>query len=111
MARQIGTLRTLKTVKALKGESLKIDLGKAFTGTLTSWMKKDTLEDEYIEFDIVDSRYLFLTKAKTADLFDTKNKVAGKWYFDVRHLAVGGTADDEKTIFVGTILFHNNVTS
>lgn len=111
MARQISTLRTLKTVKALKGESLKIDLGKTFTGTLTSWMKKDTLEDEYIEFDVIDNRYLFLTKAKTADLFDAKNKVAGKWYFDVRQLPVDGVDDDEKTIFVGTILFYNNVTS
>ena len=111
MARQISTLRTLKAVKALKGESLKIDLGKTFTGTLTSWMKKDSLEDEYIEFDIIEGRYLFLTKNKTADLFDTKNVVAGTWYFDVRQLPTDGTEDDEKTIFVGTILFYNNVTS
>ena len=86
-------------------------MGKVFTGTLTSWMKKDLLGSEYVEFDIVDGRYLFLTKAKTADLFDTKNKVAGKWNFDVRHLPTGGTEDDEKTIFVGIVLFYNNVTS
>ena len=111
MSYKVQTVKTLKTVKALRDQSLTIDLGKTFTGTLTSWMKKDTLENEYIEFDIIDSRYLFLTKAKTADLFDTKNKVAGKWSFDVRHLPVGGSADDEKTIFVGIILFYNNVTS
>lgn len=111
MRQQISTLRNLRTVKALRGESLRIDLGKTFTGTLTSWMKKDIGETEYIEFDVQEGRYLFLTKAKTADSYDTKNPTAGRWFFDVRQSPDGGTEDDEKTIFTGTILFYNNVTT
>ena len=111
MSQRINTLRNLRTVKAIRGNALTIDLGETFTGTLTSWMKKDLDGTEYIEFSIVDNRYLFLTKAKTQDNFDGVNVVKGKWYFDVRQLPTGGTEDDETTIFTGTIFFENNVTN
>jgi len=110
MAQRINTLRNLRTVKALRGQSLRIDLGKVFTGTLTSWMKKVISEDEHIEFAVEGGRYLVLTKAKAQDLADTKNSMEGKWVFDVRQLPDGGTEDDEQVIFTGTILFVNNIT-
>jgi len=110
MAQRISTLRNLRTVKALRGQSLRIDLGKVFTGTLTSWMKKVILEDEHIEFAVVENRYLVLTKDKAQDLADTKNSMKGKWAFDVRQMPDGGGEDDEQVIFTGTILFVNNVT-
>ena len=111
MTQRISNLRNLRTVKAIKGNALTIDLGKTFTGTLASWMKKDLDEMEYIEFSIVGNRYLFLTKAKTQDNFDGVNTVKGKWYFDVRQLPTGGGEDEETTIFTGTILFDNNITN
>ncbi|GAH42984.1 unnamed protein product [marine sediment metagenome] len=110
MARENGTLRTLKTVQAIRNQSLTIDLGKTFEGTLTSWMKKDIGESEHIEFTIKENRYLFLEKSKTQDLFDTKNSMAGRWRFDVRLLPISGTEDDERIVFAGTILFHDNIT-
>jgi hypothetical protein len=108
MSQRISSLRT---IKATRGTALTIDLGETFTGTLTSWMKKDLLKTEHIEFSIVDNRYLFLTKAKTQDNFDGANVMKGKWYFDVRLLPIGGTEDDETTIFTGIIFFENNVTN
>ena len=107
----ISPIKNLKNIQARRGESLTIDLGKEYTGTLTSWMKKDLLKSEYVEFDIIDNRYLYLVKSKTQDDYDGVNKTMGRWYFDVRQLPIGGTEDDEKTIFTGSIFFKNNITN
>ena len=115
MSQRISTLKNLRTVKALRGESLRIDLEKTFTGTLTAWMKKDSDAPTYREFTIEDNRYLVLTKNRASDYYDISTEllteaIQGKWYFDVRHLPVDGTEDDEQVIFTGTILFENNIT-
>ena len=112
----IISVPTLKTVKALRGESLSIDLGKTFDGLLEAWMKKSPTDTTYRSFTIVDNRYLFLPKEKTQDYYDIETgdlieKVQGKWYFDVRSIPTLSTkADDEKTIYEGTIEFKNQVT-
>ena len=38
MIQRSSTIKNLKTVSAVKGQSLTIDLGKTFTGTLSAWM-------------------------------------------------------------------------
>lgn len=111
MKQNISTIKNLRTVKSLGGESLTIDMGETFTGTLTSWMKKDINSSEYIEFEIRDNRYLFLSKEKTNDKFDTKNNILGRWLFDVRQLPEGGTSNDERVVLIGSILFQNNITN
>ena len=110
MSYKVQTIKNLRTVKALRGQSLTIDLGKTITGTLTAWMKRKPTDSTYRSFTVVDGRYLFLSKEKTQDLSAT-DLVEGKWYFDVRHLAVG-TVDpnDEETIYTGTIDFSNHIT-
>ena len=108
---------TLKTVKAIRGESLSIDLGKTFDGVLEAWMKKSPTDTTYRSFTIVDNRYLFLPKEKTQDYYDIETgnlieKVEGKWLFDVRSIPTLSTnANDEKTIYNGTIDFTNQVTN
>ena len=110
MTRRSSTIKNLRTVSAVKGQSLTIDLGKTFTGTLSAWMKRKPTDETYRSFTIVDGRYLFLPKDKAQDLSATDLAV-GKWYFDVRHLA-DGTVDpnDEEIIYTGTILFSDNIT-
>ena len=110
MSYKVQTIKNLRTVKALRGQSLTIDLGKTITGTLTAWMKRKPTDSTYRSFTVVDGRYLFLSKEKTQDLSAT-DLVEGKWYFDVRHLAVG-TVDpnDEEMIYTGTIDFSNHIT-
>ena len=113
----IISVPTLKTVRALRGESLSIDLGKTFDGVLEAWMKKNPTDTTYRSFTIVDNRYLFLPKEKAQDYYDIETgalieKIEGKWLFDVRIIPTLSTnADDEKTIYSGTIHFSNNVTS
>lgn len=111
MRQNISIIKNLRTIKALGGESLTIDLGETFTGTLTSWMKKDVKESEYIEFEIKENRYLFLSKNKTIDKFDTKNNISGRWIFDVRQLPEGGTSNDDRVVLTGSILFQKNITT
>ena len=65
MRQNISIIKNLKTIKALGGESLTIDLGETFTGTLTSWMKKDTKASEYIEFEIKELEIIVTCKIKT----------------------------------------------
>ena len=110
MIQRPSKIKNLKTINALRGQSLTIDLGEAFTGTLSAWMKRDPTDSTYRSFTIVDGRYLFLPKDKAQDLSAT-DLVAGKWYFDVRHLADGTTdPNDEEVVYTGTILFSNNIT-
>ena len=110
MSIKVQKIKNLRTVKALRGQSLTIDLGRTFTGTLTAWMKRKPTDSTYRSFTIVDGRYLFLPKEKAQDLSAT-DLVEGKWYFDVRHLAVG-TVDpnDEEMIYTGSINFSNHIT-
>lgn len=111
----MGTYRSnaipnLRTIKALRGEALRIDLGKEFDGTLTSWMKRKPNDLEYRSFDIQDNRYLYLTKEKASDYVqgsEVTSAIEGKWYFDVEQDIDG---EDIKTIFQGTILFQNDIT-
>ena len=110
MIQRPSKIKNLKTINALRGQSLTIDLGEAFTGTLSAWMKRKPTDSTYRSFTIVDGRYLFLPKDKAQDLSAT-DLVAGKWYFDVRHLADGTTdPNDEEVVYTGTILFSNNIT-
>ena len=115
MSYKIQKIANLRTVKALRGQSLTIDLGKTFTGTITAWMKKSPNDVIYRSFTTTDNRNLFLSKEKTQDYYDETtlellSEVSGKWYFDVRQLPTGGTTEDEKVIFTGTILFEDNIT-
>ena len=82
MIQRASTIKNLKTVNAIKGQSLTIDLGETLTGTLSAWMKRDPTDSTYRSFTVVDGRYLFLSKDKAQDLSAT-DLVAGKWYFDV----------------------------
>jgi hypothetical protein len=110
MSNKVQKIKNLRTLKALRGQSLTIDLGKAFTGTLTAWMKRKPTDSTYRSFTIVDGRYLFLPKEKAQDLSAT-DLVEGKWYFDVRQLPVGSTdPNDEEIIYTGTIDFSNQIT-
>jgi hypothetical protein len=110
MSYKVQKIKNLRTVKALRGQSLTIDLGKTITGTLTAWMKRKSTDSTYRSFTIVDGRYLFLPKEKTQDL-STADLVEGKWSFDVRQLPVG-TIDpnDEEIIYTGSIDFSNHIT-
>lgn len=110
MSYKVQKIANLRTVKALRGQSLTIDLGKTFTGTLTAWMKRKPTDSTYRSFTIVDGRFLFLPKEKAQDLSAT-DIVEGKWYFDVRHLPTGTTdPNDEQMIFTGSINFSNHIT-
>ena len=110
MSYKVQKIANLRTVKALRGQSLTIDLGKTFTGTLTAWMKRNPTDSTYRSFTVVDGRYLFLPKEKAQDL-TTTDTIEGKWNFDVRHLPTGTTdPNDEQMIFTGSIMFSNHIT-
>ena len=110
MSYKVQKIANLRTIKALRGQSLTIDLGKTNTGTLSAWMKRNPTDATYRSFTIVDGRFLFLPKEKAQDLSST-DLVEGKWYFDVRKLPNGSVdPNDEQTIYTGTIDFSNNVT-
>ena len=109
-------IRSLRTVKALRGESLTIDLGKTYAGTLTAWMKKDPNTETYRSFEIIQNRYLFLSKVKASDYYSLDTgliyeKIKGKWLFDVRETPVGSVDPNEQdTIISGYINFDDNIT-
>ena len=110
MIQRPSKIKNLKTIKALRGQSLTIDLGESFTGTLTAWMKRKPTDSTYRSFTIVDGRYLFLPKEKTQDL-STTDLVEGTWYFDVRHLPDGSVdPNEEEVVYTGIIFFNNNIT-
>ena len=115
MRQNINTIKNLRTIKSLRGQSLKIDLGIELDGTLTSWMKKKPNDSTYRSFTIVDNRYLFLPKEKAKDYYDSNGalveEIGGKWFFDVTQLKDGDVeGEDEKVVFTGTISFVNNIT-
>ena len=110
-----SSVPNIRTIKAIRGESLTIDLGKVLDGDLEAWMKKDPDSSTYRSFDIVDNRYLYLTKDKASDYYDGEDNllesVKGKWYFDVEQILDPLKPEEVKTIYRGTILFANDITN
>jgi hypothetical protein len=110
----VGKIKNLRLVKALRGQSLAIDLGKAYTGSLTAWLKRTPTDTNYRSFTIVDGRFLFLPKEKAQDYYTNgivSEAVLGRWYFDVKRLPVGSIdPNDEQIIVTGNIEFFNQVT-
>lgn len=112
---KVQRIPNLRTVKALRGQALEIDMGKTLTGTLTAWMKKKPTDSTYRSFEVIDNRKLFLSKQKASDYYDSNTgalveAVKGKWYFDIRNTPAGGTPDDEVVIYTGTIMFDDHIT-
>tara|TARA_R110002050_G_scaffold115679_2_gene231896 strand:- start:3852 stop:4556 length:705 start_codon:yes stop_codon:yes gene_type:complete len=112
---RVKQVPNLRTVKALRGQALKIDMGRTLPGTLTAWMKKKPTDATFRSFQIIDNRYLFLTKQKASDYYDTTTEllveaIKGKWYFDIRMTPTGGTVDQEEIIYTGVILFEDHIT-
>ena len=99
MAKKKGRRRTIETVRGVVGEDFVLDLKETQFGTMSSWMKQDTLKDSnYIELTIEGNRYLKLTATQTAGLI-------GNWLFDVRFIPHGETLADDYIIYRGEILF------
>ena len=112
---RVKQVPNLRTVKALRGQALKIDMGRTLPGTLTAWMKKKPTDATFRSFQIIDNRYLFLTKQKASDYYDSTTEllveaIKGKWYFDIRMTPEGGTVDQEEIIYTGVILFEDHIT-
>jgi len=115
MAQSTEPVLDFRTIKAIRGQSLTIDLGKTFEGDITAWMKRDPEDIVYRSFEVKENRYLFLTKDKAQDFYNNQtleleSKVEGKWYFDVRQLPTGGDAQEEAILLKGIIDFSNNIT-
>lgn len=114
MNHRVSSIKNLRTVKALRGEALTIDLGKPYVGTMKAWMKKNPNDNTYRSFEIRENRYLILSKTKASDYYnedgDLLEAIEGKWKFDVELIPEGGTIEDTKTIYTGTILFENDIT-
>ena len=115
MNKKVGSVRNIKTINALRGDKLTIDLGKEFSGgVLTAWMRKDANSVTFRSFEIVSNRYLVLPQEKTKDYYNDENElveaIAGKWYFDVEFLKDGDDTTLSKTIYQGTINYVNDIT-
>jgi hypothetical protein len=117
MTQKSSTVRNLRTVKAVRGQSLTIDLGKTYEGyTIEAWMKKDPNSVTYRSFEIIDKRYLFLSQEKAQDYYNEstyvlEESIEGRWFFDVRVLIDGSTdEDDEHIVNKGIIHFEDNIT-
>lgn len=111
MSYRSNSIRNIRTIKAQRGEALRIDLGEDFSGTLTAWMKRSPNDAEYRSFEVQDGRYLYLSESKASDYYTegvVSSAVEGKWYFDVEQ---DNGVDDKSTIYRGTILFQNDVTN
>lgn len=109
----VGKIRNIRTIKALRGDPLSIDLGKTFDGVLEAWMKSSPNSETYRSFDIVDNRYLTLSREKTSDYYfqgELVEEIKGRWYFDVEFTKAGDPISNKKTIYTGTILFVNDIT-
>lgn len=113
MSHKVGKIRNLRVIKALRGESLSIDLGRSWNGVVTAWMKKNSNSETYRSFEVLDNRYLILSKEKTSDYYNGENlieSIEGKWYFDVELIEDGSTIEQSQTIYTGTIYFENDIT-
>ena len=111
MINSVPKIFNLETIKALRGDVFRLDLGKTFSGTLKAQMKKDPNDQIYREFTVENNRYLSLSSVQTSDYKDNNgiitNSIAGKWFFDVEQTENNET----KTIFTGVILFKNDITN
>lgn len=113
MNHRVSTIKNIRTIKALRGDPLVIDLGSTFDGTMAAWMKKTPNASSYRSFDIIANRYLSLSREKTSDYYfenELIEAIKGKWYFDVELLKTGDPETKKKTIYTGTILFINDIT-
>ena len=114
MNHRVSSIKNLRTVKALRGEALTIDLGKPYIGIMKAWMKKNPNDNTYRSFEIRENRYLILSKTKASDYYnedgDLLEAIEGKWKFDVELIKEGKSEKESKTIFTGTILFENDIT-
>jgi len=111
MGNKVSSIRNLRTIKGLRNDELIIDLGKTFEGELKSWMKKSPDSPYYRVFEIIDNRYLKLSKNKTVDYMGEDGciieEISGKWHFDVEQTKADGSC---KTIYTGRILFKDDIT-
>lgn len=101
--------RNLQTVNAMRDEELIIDLGMEFEGELTASLSRDRKTNQgQKEFEIIDNRYLKLTRDKANDEIIESETVSilGRWYFDVRQT----TDTSSKFVYTGTIYFRGNIT-
>ncbi len=114
MAGAVRIKRNVGTVKALRGESLTIDLKTTLKGTLKAWMKRSPNDKTYRSFDIIDNRFLKLPKSKTQDYYDTDGvlleSIVGRWFFDVCAIPESGVEADSQIIYTGVVLFENQIT-
>ena len=113
MSQRTSKIRNLRVIKAIRGDELKIDLGRSFNGgELKAWIKRTPSSLTYRPFTFEDNRYLILSPEDTSDYFDENDilieAIEGKWYFDVEFLRDGET--NSKTIYTGTIYFSNDIT-
>lgn len=110
MNHRISSIRNLRTVNVLRGEAVRIDLGKTFEGSLEAWMKRNPDDPIHREFVIDSNRYITLSRDLTKDYYTDGgvliSTVFGKWYFDVEQTVDGVT----ETIFTGTIYFSKDIT-
>ena len=110
MNHRVSSIRNLRTIKALRGEAVRIDLGKTFEGSLQAWMKRSPDDPVHREFGIDANRYITLSNELTRDYYTDGgvliSTVSGKWYFDVEQTIDGVV----KTIFTGTIFFSKDIT-
>lgn len=110
MNQRVGNIRNIRVRKALRGDSLTIDLGIQFQGEMQAWMKKDPNNTSYRSFEIKENRYLFLNEEKTSDYYfdgEVIEEIKGNWYFDVELTNEGV----KKTIYTGKIVFINDITN
>ncbi len=116
MRASAGNIPNLRTITSLRGDSLKIDLGKVFEGSLIAWMKKDNSEhkDYHISFSIIDNRYIYLSQIQTLDVYvdgEIFEAVEGRWHFEVKQTKnEGNELEETNTVYRGVIRFINNIT-
>jgi hypothetical protein len=114
MSSLVSSIKNIRTIKAIRGDSLTIDLGKSYTGTLKAWMKKSPNAATYRSFEVREGRFLFLDKTKASDYYTDQGllleRVEGRWYFDVELIPEGEVEANSITIYTGVILFSNDIT-
>jgi hypothetical protein len=112
MAYRNNKVRDIRLVKAMSHEELTIDLGKEHSGTITAFMKRDSSDLKYREFQVDETgRYLTLERNKAIDLVEDGviSRIRGRWYFNVWQLKDGEDESKIKIIYTGKILFNNGV--
>lgn len=111
MLNRVSKIRNIRTLKALRGDPLEIDLGKTFEGVLEAQMKMSPNSEFFRSFDIKDNRFLILPAERTRDYYNGDcliEAIEGKWYFDVERTDMQGNTS---TIYTGLIIFYNDITN